>query len=243
MKLYDDIITRWGTLFNEYPCRALKVKKEQVWEDIANQNFVLRSDMAYELGGSSSDLMALGGTAITDNGDLVPKDEIILIGDDIPDIKSDVSYGRIAIARVNSKDMGQGNALYNAIRKIEYVRYHVNPKGFMMRVSAFKERECVRVSRTAIEEGLDFEKVGNVMLKAFHENSKVEAVKLIFITDPNFDFKRLKADITKSEEVTKAIDHIMKNVVMDCNTCSLQEICDEVEGMKELHFGTATEQQ
>ena len=37
--------------------------------------------------------------------------------------------------------------------------------------------------------------------------------------------------------LTKAIDHIFKNVIMDCQACSLQEICDEVEGMRELHFG------
>lgn len=27
----------------------------------------------------------------------------------------------------------------------------------------------------------------------------------------------------------------------DCGSCSLQKICEEVEGMKELHFGLAAE--
>jgi hypothetical protein len=27
---------------------------------------------------------------------------------------------------------------------------------------------------------------------------------------------------------------------MDCNACNLKPICDEVEGLKELHFSAAT---
>lgn len=236
MKLYDEIITKWGTRIAECPVKSLPVQKNALWEDAGNSNLILRSDMAYELGGSTMSLPALGGTAVTDDATLVPKDEILLVGQDLPEIKQDVPYARIAIARVNSQEMGEGNALYNAIRKIEYVRYHVSPKGFMMRVSPLHERESVRVSKEALAEGLDFEKVGNLMLESFHKNSKVEAVKLIFITDKDFPYNELKNEIRQAEKITKTIDHILKNVMSDCKTCSLQEICDEVEGLRELHF-------
>ena len=46
------------------------------------------------------------------------------------------------------------------------------------------------------------------------------------------------SDLKKSEQITKAIDHIFKNLTKDCKACSLKQICDEVEGMKELRFGT-----
>lgn len=236
MKLYDEIITNWGTLIGECPVKSLPVTGEVVWEDAGNSNLILRSDMAYELGGSTASLPALGGTAVTDDVDLVPKDEILLVGPDLPEIKGDVPYARLAVARVKSQEMGEGNTLYNAIRKIEYVRYHVSPKGFMMRVSPLHERESVRVSREALSQGLDFEKVGNLMLESFHKNSKVEAVKLIFITHPDFPYNELKNEIRQAERITKTIDHILKNVMSDCKTCSLQEICDEVEGLRELHF-------
>ena len=78
------------------------------------------------------------------------------------------------------------------------------------------------------------------MLEAFHSNPKIEAVKLVFITDPDFNYAALEKEIKLSEGITKTIDHILKNATMDCGSCSLQEICDEVEGLKELHFG-ATE--
>ncbi len=241
MKLYDDVIMHWDTLISECPNSVLEVKSNN-WPDVGNQNMVLRSDMAYELGGSHTSLAALGGTAVTDNRDLVPEDQIILVGPDLPEITSDISYARLAIARVREEEMGEGNTLYNAIRKIEYVRYHVNPEGFMVRVSSIHERESVRISKEAISKGLTFTEVGNCMLEAFHQNSKVEAVKLIFITDPAFDYKALERDIQLSEKITKTIDHMFKNVTMDCGACSLQEVCDEVEGMKELHFGMSASQ-
>ncbi len=238
MKLYDGVISDWNRLFSASEAVSLPVEKQPVWEDAGNENMVLRSDMAYELGGSSTSLAALGGTAVTDAVDLVPKDEILLIGKDLPDIREDVPYARIAVVRVREDAMGEGNALYQAIRKIEFVRYHTSPKGFMLRVSAVRSRESVRVARSALDAGLDFSKAGNVMLRAFHRNSAVEAVKLVFVTDPDFSgFAELKRTIDQTEAITKTIDHLMKNVVMDCNTCSLQEVCDEVEGLKELHFG------
>ena len=108
----------------------------------------------------------------------------------------------------------------------------------MMRISAASQREMVRVGKTALEKGLGFEQVGKLFLQSYHKNPQVEAVKLVFITLSDFPYEELEIYIKKAEEITKAIDHILKNLSMDCNVCSLKQICDEVEGMKELHFGT-----
>ena len=236
MKLYDEIIASWNGMLLECEAKSLPIESDVNWPDVGKDNMILRSDMAYELGGSSASIPALGGTAITDDKNLVSQDEILLVGPDLPEIKADVPYARIAMARVRGEEMGEGNTLYNAIRNIEYVRYRVNPQGFMMRVSSMHERESVRVSKDAIANGLDFKTVGNMMLQSFHRNTKVEAVKIIFITAPNFPYNQLDKDIRQGEKITKTIDHMLKNVMSDCSACSLQEICDEVEGLRELHF-------
>ena len=31
-------------------------------------------------------------------------------------------------------------------------------------------------------------------------------------------------------------EKLLKNGMTDCDSCSLQKVCEEVEGMKELHF-------
>ena len=190
--------------------------------------------MAYELG--ADDQYAVGTMAVTCDASLVPRDEVILIGPDLSEISQNSCYARISLVRVAENSLGDGNALYNAIRKIEYVKYHINPEGYMTRISAKNFREPVRVSKEAINKGISFSHVGRMFLDSYHENKNIEAVRLIFITDPNIDYKLIAARAKQLADITDTIDHIFKNVTMDCKSCSLQNICDEVEGLRELHF-------
>ncbi|WP_044938316.1 carbon monoxide dehydrogenase [Pseudobutyrivibrio sp. LB2011] len=233
MKLYDESIKELLAGLDISKAKSLDIVNAN-WTDVGDHNLILRADMAYELGGGTNP--AVSAMAVTCNDEFVNADEVILIGPDLNEIKNDTPYARIAIVKVAEESLGDGNALYNAIRKIEYVRYHINPKGYMTRISASNNREPVRVGKEALNEGLDFAKVGKLFLDTYHENKNIEAVKLIFITDPAFDYKSLAEQAKHLEDITGAIDHIFKNVMMDCGSCSLQKVCDEVEGLRELHF-------
>ena len=140
---------------------------------------------------------------------------------------------------MDEEAMGEGDELYNAIRNIEYVRYQISPKGFMMRVSKTHHRESVRVSKEALDEGMTFAHIGKAFVDHLKKNPKVKAVKVCFITDESFDFKELESDVLQAESITKTIDHVFKDMTMDCHTCNLKQVCDEVEGLRELHFKTA----
>ena len=233
MKLYDESIKELLAGLDISKAKSLDIVNTN-WTDVGDHNLILRADMAYELGGGTNP--AVSAMAVTCNDEFVNADEVILIGQDLNEIKNDTPYARIAIVKVAEESLGDGNALYNAIRKIEYVRYHINPKGYMTRISASNNREPVRVGKEALNEGLDFAKVGKLFLDTYHENKNIEAVKLIFITDPAFDYRSLAEQAKHLEDITGAIDHIFKNVMMDCGSCSLQKVCDEVEGLRELHF-------
>ncbi|SEK96155.1 CO dehydrogenase/acetyl-CoA synthase complex beta subunit [Pseudobutyrivibrio ruminis] len=233
MKLYDESIKELLAGLDISKAKSLDIANAN-WTDVGDHNLILRADMAYELGGGTNP--AVSAMAVTCNDEFVNADEVILIGPDLNEIQNDTPYARIAIVKVAEESLGDGNALYNAIRKIEYVRYHINPKGYMTRISASNNREPVRVGKEALNEGLDFAKVGKLFLDTYHENKNIEAVKLIFITDPAFDYKSLAEQAKRLEDITGAIDHIFKNVMMDCGSCSLQKVCDEVEGLRELHF-------
>ena len=115
--------------------------------------------------------------------------------------------------------------LYNTIRNIGYFRYHIYPKGFMLRVSSSNDRESVRVEAEALNEGLNFTAIGNAMLRALHLHKEVEAVRIIFVTDPKVDYGRLQDGLKKTKQITATIDHMLKDVNMDCGSCGLQEIC------------------
>lgn len=235
MKLYDEVIRDVLSILEAHPARKLALARGG-WRDAGRERLILRNDMAYELGGNNRP--AIGSMLLTMEKTLVSEDEILLYGSDLGEIHADTAYARIAAVRVKPDSMGEGNALYEAVRRIEYTKYHLFPEGFMMRISAASEREMVRIGKDALHKGLSFAHAGEMFLKAYHKNPDVEAVKLIFITEPEFPYKDLEAQAKRAEQITKAIDHILKNLAMDCNGCSLKQICDEVEGLKELHFGT-----
>ena len=239
MRLYDDLITCTLESFDKNKCKQLPVgtaaKEKSVWPDAGKAMMILKSDMAYELGGNN--LPAIGNTMITTDDGLVEKDEIILLGPDLSEISEDMPYGRIAIVKVDETAIGSGDKLYNTILNIGYFRYHIFPEGFMLRVSSSNDRESVRISKEAISKGIDFTAIGNNMISAIKLQKQVVSVKIIFVTDPYFDYGRLAEKQKKTKQITSTIDHMLKDVNMDCQSCGLQEICDEVEELKKIHFG------
>lgn len=233
MKLYDETVKKMKDLLEQQESLELPVG-ETPWPEVSDRSMILRSEMAYELG--AENLAALGCTVVTADRGLLPEDGVTLIGKDLPQIKKDVPYARIALVRVTENTLGEGQALYQAIRNLEYTRYHFYPEGFMMRVSSARNRESVRIGREALAGGLDFTKTGNRMISAFRRNVSVEAVHIYYVTADTFDYGALEALAGEAERITKTIDHMLKIGIMDCGACSLQKVCDEVEGLRELHF-------
>ena len=44
----------------------------------------------------------------------------------------------------------------------------------------------------------------------------------------------------KSTDITGTLTHILEGLPTDCSVCALKDVCEEVEGMKELHFGVGS---
>ena len=233
MKLYDEIIADCRRLLDTDYSRPLPVGPAD-WPQVSDRSMILRSDMAYELGGEH--LPAIGCTLVTADRALVPADRLTLLGPDLPQVHADVPYARIALIRTDDASLKEGPALYRAIRDLEHTRYHFYPRGFMMRISASHQKESVRIAKQALQDGLSFEKTGNRMISAFRKNPCVRAVQLFYITQEDFDYQALSRYTKEAERITKTIDHIAKTSLMDCRSCSLQSVCDEVEGLKDLHF-------
>ena len=232
MKLYDETIRKIRALLNGEKQQLLH--DATAWPVVSDRSMILRSDMAYELGGGS--LPALGVTLVTASKDLGPGDGVFLTGTDLPEIDADTPFARIALVRVGEDTLGEGKKLYRAIRNLEYTRYHFYPEGFMLRVSSSKRRESVRIGKEALKKGLNFAKTGSRMIAAFHSHPEVEAVEIHYVTANGFPYQELEALGREGERITETLDHMMKNLVMDCGVCGLKQVCDEVEGLREIHF-------
>ena len=107
----------------------------------------------------------------------------------------------------------------------------------MVRISPESFREQVRVSRQAIRSGISFRHLGNSYIQAYKKDPCVIAAEVIFLTDPAVDYVSLQGLAKKSTAAIGTLTHILEGLPTDCSVCALKDICDEVEGMKELHFG------
>lgn len=233
MNIYNEQISKVLKLLDAEVGQRLDTN-DNLWQDVGKQNLVLRSEMAYELGAAT--LPAISFLGVTSSKELVPTDGALLYGQDLSQINKDTPYARITLLCVDDELVGKGEAIYDAMRHFANTRYGVNPKGFMSRISTSNKHEPVRVSKTALEEGLNFSKVARLFLNAYKAHREVITTKVIFVTLPNFNYEELMRLAQKNDEITTALDHILRDVKMDCESCKLQSICNEVEGMKELHF-------
>ena len=244
MELYNSIIRKVEELAGSSTPRRCPYDPQGAWEDTGSFELVMLRDAAYELGGSSKPA-AQGklnnpGFLSKAPAQLVEQDEILVFGPDLTELRGDSAYARIALLRVGdieSDDEDDTEQAFRAIQDMDFVKYHVFPKGYMIRTSSESNREQVRLSSAALKKGISFRAVGNDFIRQYKQNPNILAVKLIFITAPDADYAALEQEAKTVRDITMSLSKILEGMPTDCGSCNLKPICDEVEGMRELHFG------
>lgn len=240
ISLYNKEIEKVSQLFKN--AKISETSKINAWPSSDNEELILRNDMAMDLGGGEA--FGISGILFTTDDTLVPQNQIFTDGPSILELaeqKSDVeiNYARFVLIRLKKDVMENKSAqqLYAIFRKLDYLRYHIYPQGFALRMSAVQHREIVRVSKNAVENKIDFEKVGAAFINAYLALSEVEAIQIYFMTSlqKTDAFKQLDLISKKSNEITESLNEIFKGLKMDCTTCGQKELCNEIEGLKELH--------
>jgi CO dehydrogenase/acetyl-CoA synthase beta subunit len=236
MELYNSIIEKVNGHLGRTVPKKYAYNPDKTWEDVGGNQLIMMKESAYELGGDNKPAV---NYACISSDDYVTEDEIWVYGKDLNEINGSVSFARIVLVKVDSlKGEGEEDTepLFRAIQDIDFVKYHVYPKGYMIRSSSDSFREQVRVSKDAVKKGISFEQVGNSYIKEYKKNPNVLAVSVIFATVDDADYAEMRKDAKKVRDITKTLSKILEGMATDCHSCSLKEICDEVEGLKELHF-------
>ncbi len=224
MEIFDSLIKEVSELIESYSKTEYSFEKENFWEDVGHNQVILQKETLFELDGVGFNLLTSSHI----------DDSVVVIGKDLQEIKGNTKFARICF--IEFQEQGETQKTYNLIRKIEYTKYHFFPDGYMIRTSAKAHKESVRVSKTAVKNGISFQKIGNLLINKFKENPSVKGVKVVFVTEDAVDFSELESLSRKNHEITETLNHVMNNLNFDCDTCNLKAICDEVEGMRELHF-------
>ena len=177
MKVFDETIRKTLDLLSGTEPRVYSFIPGGSAREGKKNELIFDRDSAFELGAAS--LGSVNYSLITNDRELVPRDEIYLYGRELYELKNNSSFARITLILTDDIEEDGEQGAYGIIKDIEMKRFEVHPEGYMIRVSALSNREQVRVSKAAVKSKLSFEQVGNLFIKKYKENSHVLAVKVI----------------------------------------------------------------
>ena len=236
MELYNHLINDTKERLNG-AAKVWPYDERAKWTDLGSSELVLQKDAAYELGAQGKG--SANYVLFTSSAELVNEDKVVLIGKDMPEINANCDFARIVLLRIGVMD-DDDEKVYRMLKDIEFAKYHVYPEGYMVRMSPESFREQIRVSKNALKKGISFKSVGMNYIAAYKKDPNVLNATVIFITDPAFDYGELKNMAKKAHDITGTLTHILEGLPTDCSICALKDVCEEVEGMKELHFGVGS---
>ncbi len=199
----------------------------------SKNQLILGSESAYELG--SHDKNSISFLCVSDNDSICTSDEVVVIGNDLDKINANSNYARITLVQTVSLEDKTEQQIFNSIKAIELKKYDFAINGFMMRASGLNGREQIRVSKKELKKGLSFFEIGNRFISQYKKNKQIKNIKIIFVTLDDFDYASLETISLSVATRTKALDHMVKDLKMDCNSCEWKVVCDEVDGMKQAH--------
>ncbi len=227
MKLYNNLINDIKSTLKD----AKAISSNKLLNVSEKNSVIFLSDTAFELGGSQKPCVS--SLAVTN--DISFSNSTYLIGNDISEIKSDSPFGKFVFIQIEEFDNEQ--VTFDKIKELEALRYRLNVEGFMTRASALNMREQIRISKDAHKSKVTLADYGYTLLQEYLKFPYVKSAEIYFATEFN-DFDKLNSIANKISQTTSALNHIFDNVMFDCSTCNLKEICDEVDGLKELHLKT-----
>ena len=228
MEFFNSLIGEVSAFVDTSQKNIYPYTKDRLWTDEGYSQVILQRDTAFELDGVGFNLVTSSDVG----------DGIVVIGDELDAITQSRKFARICLVQIEGNDDEQ--ECYKLIKKADYIKYHFFPEGYMIRTTSRSHKESVRVAKSALKKGISFEKVGNLLISKYKENPKIKGVKVIFVTEKEADHKAFEAIAQKGYAIAETLNHIMNSVKFDCDSCNLKPICDEVEGMKELHFKSAS---
>ena len=237
MNLYDDALRRLWELLPRTPDRTAAYSPSLCAPEGNKSEILFSGDTAYELGGGGKPSVCgvLFGAPTAD------RDEVVLYGPDLCELDRDAPFAHFTV--VSLKDDGKDAQYAEQLKDVAFRVFQLYPAGFHIRISPSLAKEQARVAKAALRQTppLSLINVGCSLIRLFKEHPLTDRVKTIFVTRPDVDFTALSALGRKAKQITDAVESMAGDNPLDCAACKMKPICDEVDGLRELHFKSQKE--
>lgn len=232
MKIFDEVTKEIISLLPDTPDKSVLYSQELCAKNGEKNAILFSSDTAYELGGSGK--TSVSSIVFSDLSYV--NDRVILYGQDLNEITQDIPFANFTFVKLRQHN--EEDVSYEMLKDIGFTAFQVYPEGYHIRISPVASKQQVRVAKAAVNSDtpLSFINVGCSLISAFKQNAFVEAVTTVFITKKDIDYRRLSELAQKVKKITDAVHSTLQLDEIDCASCRLKPVCDEVEGLRELHF-------
>jgi len=201
-----------------------------VWPAGGPRNIVLKEDLGLELG--SPEKESVSCLLWTEQLDLVNDGRITLVGPDFPESRGlSLPFGKVVLAGVEG--FHEDNA-YDRHKDLDYLRYNLDLKGFMLRAVSQFMREWCRISTAALLDGFNARILGSSLMTLFSSQPYVKSVEVFYITSSKEDVIKLKEITSGAEKIIGAMNKMASEMDFECDTCDYQSVCDEATELKAM---------
>jgi len=231
MELFLDTITALRDFMGGLsPHKTWDKDGSRTWPKGGPRNIVLSEDLGLELG--SPEKESVSCLLWTEQPGLVNNGRITLIGPDFPESRGlSLPFGKVVLAGVQG--FNEDNA-YDRHKDLDYLRYNLDLKGFMLRAVSQFMREWCRISTAALHDGFSARILGSALMDLFAAQPFVKSVEVLYITSSSSDVIKLKEITGPAEKIIAAMNKMAMELDCDCADCDYQDVCDEATELKAM---------
>jgi len=232
--VFDSYLDQVKAMLNAKDVRAkaqvYAFNESQTWPRTERQ-IILNHETAIELGHPSTE--SLSFLMWTESAGKINDNNITIIGPDLDQINVErIPYGKIVLVKIH--DFDEDNA-YQRFEKMDHLKYKSELEGYMLRSVPQDFKEWSRVSKKALKSGFSLKKMGNELIRDLKEIEFVDEVEIIFITSSKEDVRRFKPIAETVGKAIQAMNKMFVDLEYDCEHCGFKDVCNEIEGMKDMH--------
>jgi len=231
MELFIDTIAALRDFMGRLrPSRTWDKDLGHPWPAGGPRNIVLKEDLGLELG--SPEMESVSCLLWTEQLELVENGRITLVGPDFPESRGkSLPLGKVVLAGVTG--FHEDNA-YDRHKDLDYLRYSLDLKGFMLRAVSQFMREWCRISTRALLDGFNARILGSALMELFAAQPYVKSVEVLYITSSTADVLKLREITGPAEKIIGAMNKMAEEMDFECDTCDYQSVCDEASELKAM---------
>jgi len=231
MNIFDEKVLQTVEILKDENLK--KLERTECWEISDKNTYLMDRDTRIELGGYPKESVNLIIPTSNLYGLIDIPDGTYIIGDEDEFLKEKhSSFGKIVL--LETDDISDDD-IYDFTQKELLSDSRIHLKDVMQRQSSSHYNLNMKVGKKAFDDGFRLDVMASTIYESFTKLEEVKSAIVILIYGDSDLYKKLITVAEKVKEITLTLNHIFDGIEMDCGVCSMSPICDEVEGLRDMH--------